>query len=100
MTQDKPRHGPRSDGKHPGEPTPQGFQSADPGNVHGVPPGDSPALGGLEERPVSPEGGRPAADPERMARRVLDQAREGPRTKDDAGPLGAETEARKRGQDR
>jgi hypothetical protein len=100
MTQDNTRHGPRDDGKRPGEPTPQGFQSAGPGNVHGVPPEDSPAQGGLEERPFSPEGGRPAANPEKKAQRALDQSREGPRAEDDAGPLGAEAEARKRDQDR
>ncbi len=82
------RDTPRSDGKSGGQPTPQGPKAAGPGNAHGVPPEDSPGDSGLDERPFHPEGGRPAADPEAMAQRVLKQAETGPKSKGDAGPLG------------
>ena len=70
-------------------PTPQGFQAAGPGNAHGVPPGDAPGHDGEATRPFHPEGGKPAADPEAMAKRLLDAANPGPPAEGDAGPLGA-----------
>ncbi|WP_372623169.1 hypothetical protein [Falsiroseomonas sp.] len=80
---------PRTDGKRQGEPTPQGYQAAGPGNLHGVPPDDAPGEPGAERVPFHPDAGRPAEDTEAMAQRVLDQARRGPPAKGDAGPLAA-----------
>ncbi len=80
---------PRTDGKQDHQPTPQGFKAAGPGNLHGIPPEDSPGDAGLDLKPFHPEGGRPAQDPEAMAQRVLDQGREGPPASGDAGPLAA-----------
>jgi hypothetical protein len=79
---------PHDDGGRSKAPTPQGFGSAGPGNAHGLPPDRSSGDAGSEARPFTE--GRPAADPEAMARRVLDQARKGPPAEGDAGPLGAQ----------
>jgi hypothetical protein len=87
MTDRKPGTS-RADDTRSDEPTPQGFGSAGPGNAHGLPPDKSSGDAGMEARPFT--GGRPAADPEAMARRVLDQARTGPPAEGDAGPLGAQ----------
>jgi hypothetical protein len=87
MTDRKPET-PREHGRRAKEPTPQGFGSAGPGNAHGLPPDESSGDAGMEACPFTE--GRPAADPEAMARRVLDQARTGPPAEGDAGPLGAQ----------
>jgi hypothetical protein len=78
----------REDGKRGGEPTPQGPQGAGPGNRHGAPPRDIDAPSGLPEHPFDAEAGRPAKDPEAMARKVLDEANPGPKAEGDAGPMG------------
>jgi hypothetical protein len=87
MTDGKPET-PHAHDRRSNEPTPQGFGSAGPGNAHGLPPDNSSGDAGMEARPFTE--GRPAADPEAMAQRVLDQARKGPRAEGDAGPLGAQ----------
>jgi hypothetical protein len=79
---------PRNDGKHEGQPTPQGFKAAGLGNLHGVPPENSPGNSGLDFEPFDPDEGRPAKDPEAMAQRVFDQRR-GSKAQGDAGPLAA-----------
>jgi hypothetical protein len=79
---------PRSDGGHGRHPTPQGPKAAGPGNAHGVQPDDAPDDSNQQERPFDPDGGRPAADPDATAERVLKQAERGPKTEGDAGPLG------------
>lgn len=56
---------------HP--PTPQGPQSAGPGNAHGVQPPGRPDDSATE--PIFPEPAPPAEDPDAMARRVLEQAK-------------------------
>jgi hypothetical protein len=71
-------------------PTPQGPKSAGPGNARGAPPQDSPDDSALDALgPTTPDEARPAQNPEAMARRVLDQARQGPPAQGDAGPLAA-----------
>jgi hypothetical protein len=80
---------PRNDGKRAGQPTPQGFKAAGPGNLHGVPQENSPGDAGLDLEPFHPDEGRPAKDPEAMAQRVLGQARRDPPAKGDVGPLAA-----------
>jgi hypothetical protein len=84
MTDNEPRP--------PRAPTPQGVQGAGPGNRHGLPPDDSPGWGARQDRPFHPEGGRPAADPEGEAAKLLARARTGPPAEGDAGPLGVAAE--------
>jgi hypothetical protein len=73
----------------PGPPTHQGPNAAGPGNVHGIPPDDAPGPWGTGERPFHPEGGKPAANPEEVAKAVLARSNPGPRAEGDAGPEAA-----------
>jgi hypothetical protein len=86
MTEDDRAMPPRDDGKRDSEPTRQGPKAAGPGNLHGIPPEDSPGDSALDLRPFAE--GRPAKDPEEMARRTLRQSERGPKAQGDAGPLG------------
>jgi hypothetical protein len=45
-----------------------------------------PEAAGPDEWPFDPAGGKPAANPEGMARKVLDQANPAPGAKGNAGP--------------
>lgn len=67
-------------------PRPQGLGAQGPGNAHGIPADHEPDV---EGRPFSPEGGRPAQDPDAMARKVLNRTPPGPASDDGAGSDGA-----------
>jgi hypothetical protein len=68
------------------QPTAQGLGAQGPGNQHGVPAAHEPDT---EAQPFDPQGGKPAQDPDAMAKKVLDQANTGPRAADDMGPEAA-----------
>ena len=70
-------------------PTAQGPNAAGPGNRHYGPPRDAPDPWGTGEEPFHPEGGKPAADPDKAAAELLAHANDGPRASGDAGPTAA-----------
>ncbi len=80
---------PRTDCKRDHEPTPQGFKATGPSKLDGKLPENSPGDAWPDLEPFRPDDGRPARDPEAMARKVLRDANLGPKAGGDAGPLGA-----------
>jgi hypothetical protein len=67
-------------------PAGQGLGAQGPGNQHGIPAAHEPDT---EARPFDPQGGKPAQDPDAMAKKLLDHANTGPQSADDMGPEAA-----------
>ncbi|MCB4820985.1 hypothetical protein [Roseicella aerolata] len=76
-------------GTRKGGPTQQGPNAAGPGDRHALPPEDAPQPWGTGEKPFHPEGGKPAANPEAEAEKLLARQRTGQAAEGDAGPKAA-----------
>ena len=76
-------------------PTAQGPEAGGPGNRNAAPPEDAPPPWGTAERPFDPEGGKPAANPDEVAKEVLARANPGPKAPGNAGPEAAGSDPEK-----
>ena len=78
----------------PTRPTAQGPNAAGPDNAHYGPPRDAPGPWGTGEEPFDPEGGKPAANPEKAAADLLAHSKDGEPIVGQAGPEATRDESK------